>query len=489
MNILILKLASGTVLLAVTLLTNVGSIYANPSESESESRFDAGKLNETFRRAVDRVRPGIVTIEAMSGPRTTAEWSNRDSQSDRSVNSKAMPDRETPPADLPRDSSGSGIILDEHGYILTCSHVVAFADSVFVNFDDGRRLESAKIFVDPLTDIAVIQLAEPTSSPAVRLGDSDKLRAGDWVISIGNPYGLGVSMSAGIISATQRHLPNAPRTRLIQTDAATNPGNSGGALIDLHGQVVGISEGGYGVHEGFQGIGFAIPINEAKRIAMQLIEKGTIARAYLGCHTQALSAEVGRHLAVSKNGGLIVTDVVAKSPADRAGIRIGDVFTHIAGDPIGDHYRLSDVMEQLSPGDELALTVVRAGHSFALNAPVGTMPIYEERNKWAADELKTPTTGFRDTQLGLVVDEMSTDMRDRLGYPQSATGVLVTHVSPRTIASKEGVCAGMIVLRIGNQSIRTVADFQQEVNAQSLSEGLLVLIATPHRKRFVLFQQ
>lgn len=482
------KCFSAMIILPVALLAMANESYAVPDQSESSSTIDPKSLNKTFRRAVERVKPGIVTISAMSGPRTTAEWSMRDLPPEHSQQLKVAPDRRASLADLPRDSTGSGIIFDDGGSILTCSHVVEDADSVFVYLDDGRRLESAKILVDPLTDIAVIQLSERIRLPAVPLGDSDELRPGDWVISIGNPYGLGMSMSAGIISATQRHLPNAPRTRLIQTDAATNPGNSGGALIDLEGTVVGISEGGYGVNEGFQGIGFAIPINDARHVAMQLIENGKIDRAYLGCFTQDISAEVRGHLGITNKGGLIVTDVVPKSAADRAGIKVGDVFTHIAGELIGDHSQLSHAMEQLSPGKKLELTIVRAGHSFVLNVPLDTMPINGERVKQAPDEPKRPSTGFQDSELGIVVDAMSAEAKERLGYAPTVTGVLVTHVSLRSIASKEGVCAGMVILRMGNTSIRSVADFEQAVGTQSLSKGFLVLIATPHRKRFVVFQ-
>ena len=319
----------------------------------------------------------------------------RDLPPERLAQIKASPASAMPLSDMPYDSTGSGIVFDERGYIVTCSHVVESAETVFVHLNDGRRLEASKILIDPMTDIAVIQLSESVHLPVVPMGDSDRLRAGDWVISVGNPYSLGISMSAGIVSATQRHLPDASRARLIQCDAATNPGNSGGALIDLDGMVVGISEGGYGVNEGFQGIGFAIPINDVRRIANQLIENGTIDRAYLGCSTQDVSADVCKYLGPSIKGGLIVTDVVPMTAAQKSGIQVGDVITHVAEKPIEGGFRLTDAMETLSPGDELNLTVFRGGESNVMKVTLDAMKAAKGRKPRSTTAVSEPSNGYR----------------------------------------------------------------------------------------------
>lgn len=462
--------------------------YTLPDSHDSQPAFDPESLNATYRRAIDRVRPGIVTIVAMTGHRSTPEWSQHE-QSKRLKQTSPNAVQNELPNDMLRDATGSGVILDDQGHVLTCSHVVDAADTVFVYLDNGRRLESETIFADPQADIAVIQLSESTKCSPATMGDSDKLHAGDWVVSIGNPYGLGVSMSAGIVSATRRELPNAPKTRLIQTDAATNPGNSGGALIDLEGRVVGITEGGYGVSEGFQGIGFAIPINEARRIAAQLIEKGTIERAYFGCYTQSISGKVRRHLGLTSRGGVIVTDVVPESAAARAGIRVGDIFTHIAGKPVDDAFRLGDAMRDLSPGDELTLTAVRAGKTSTLSIPLGAMPAPANANPEPDVANREPVGGYRSDELGLVIDDAAEDLRRSLGFAASTSGALVTHVMPGTSASKEGVCAGMLILKIGDNTVGNVADFQREMRSHSLAEGILVLIGTPQGNRFVVLQK
>jgi len=475
-------------MLSVAILSAVSASYALPDQSETTAAFDPKRLNDTFRRAVDRVKSGIVTISTIGGPRVTPEWAMRDLPPERLAQLKASPAGEMPLSDMPNDSTGSGIVFDERGYIVTCSHVVESAETVFVHLNDGRRVEASKILVDPLTDIAVIQLSEAVNLPVVPMGDSDRLRAGNWVISVGNPYSLGISMSAGIVSATRRHLPDASRARLIQCDAATNPGNSGGALIDLDGMVVGISEGGYGVNEGFQGIGFAIPINDVRRIANQLIENGTIDRAYLGCSTQDVASDVCNYLGPSIKSGLIVTDIVPMTAAQKSGIQVGDVITHVAERPIEGGFRLTDAMETLSPGDELILTVFRGGESSVMKITLGAMKATEEPKPRSTTATSEPSNGYHDVELGMVVDDSPVALREKLRFPSSMSGALVTHVTPRSIASKKGICAGMLVVRVGDKVIQNAADFQREVSSHSLSEGFLILIATPHRKKFVLVQ-
>lgn len=477
--------ASFVVLTALLLIAKASHGLAD--QRETLRTFDRTSLNELFRSAVDRVSPSIVTISTISGPRVTPEWAMRDLSPEEHAHINATRQVDAPLPNMPFDPTGSGIVFDERGYIVTCSHVVESAEHVFVHLSDGRRLEPNKILIDPMTDIAVLQLPESAHLPAAPIGDSDTLRPGDWVISVGNPYRLGISMSAGIVSATQRHLPDASRARLIQSDAATNPGNSGGALIDLNGTVIGISEGSYGMNEGFQGIGFAIPINDVHRIAKQLIENGTIARPYLGCSTQELNFDISKHLSHSFTSGLIVTAVAPMTAAEKGGIEVGDVITHVSGKPIGSGFRLADEMERLSPGDDLKLTVFRNGVSFALRIKLDALTPPDVKPH-SSSAVIAPSSGYHDQELGMVVDDVPAALAERLRYPSSIPGVLVTHVAPGSIASKEGICAGMLIERVGNKVISSAADFQREVQSHALSEGFLILVATPTRKKFVLMK-
>jgi serine protease Do len=471
----------------VALLITLRASHGLADQRNTRHSLDRAHLNDLFRGAVDRVSPAIVTISTISGPRATPEWAMRDLPAEERANVEVPRLGEAPMYNMPFDPSGSGIVFDERGYIVTCAHVVESAEHIFVHLSDGRRLEPTKVLVDPMTDIAILKLPASTHLTAAPIGDSDTLRPGDWVISVGNPYRLGISMSAGIVSATQRHLPDASRARLIQSDAATNPGNSGGALVDLDGTIVGISEGSYGVNEGFQGIGFAIPINDVRRIAKQLIENGSIERTYLGCSTQEIKIDICKHLGHSLTSGLIVTDVAPMTAAEKGGIEVGDVITHVSGKPIVGGFRLADAMETLSPGDELKLTIFRNGVSFALRIKVDALETANAKPR-SLTKVSKPSEGYYHSELGMVVDDAPAALTERLHYPSSVSGVLVTYVEPRSIASKEGICAGMLIARVGNKLISSSADLQRELQAHSLSEGYLILVATPTRKKFVLMK-
>jgi serine protease Do len=489
MRVSILKRRHLLVIIPIVFLAAAKNAYTAPDPSDSQATFAPEKLSACFRKAVDKARPAIVTVKAIRTPRGSLEsWMQSDSIKDQRSASSTDVQSSSESMNKGFDASGSGIIFDSRGYVLTCNHVVAGADSVWVNLEDGRRFEPAKILTDPLTDIAVIQLAGGKALPAAICGNSDDLQVGDWIVSIGNPYGLGISVSAGIVSATERQLANAPRTPLIQTDAGSNPGTSGGAVIDLQGRVVGISEGGYGVDEGFQGIGFAIPINVAKRIASQLIESGHVPRAYLGCRTEAVDKQLARHLGVDSGGGIIVSDVNPNSPASRAGIEVGDVVTHIGSQPVRDDYELFKVMERTVPGEILDLDLVRDGHRIPVRAKLVALSTRPENRKSDGDS-KPPSGGYFAENLGLTLDELTSDLAKRLGYSTSTAGVLITHVMPNSSASKEGVRAGMAIIRVANQPIHDLAEFRAAVSDVSEEKDILLLVATPHREHFVLLQR
>ncbi len=478
------------VIVVAVLLAASSKAHPAPDPGDSKPNCAPEALSACFRKAIEKAQSGIVTVEAIRTTRATLELSMQvDSRNGERLSANSDTPGSAESLSKGFEASGSGIIFDSRGFVLTCSHVIAGADSVLVYLEDGRRFGSAKILTDPLTDIAVIQLEGAKSLPEVTCGNSDELQTGDWVISIGNPYRLGVSVSAGIVSATERHLESAPRTPLIQTDAASNPGNSGGAIVDLSGQVVGMSEGGYGVDEGCQGIGFAIPINVAKRIASQLIETGQVPRAYLGCRTEAVDAQMARHLGIDSGGGLIVSDVTSNSPASEAGIEVGDVMTRIDGKPVRDHYQLFKLMERTVPGQMLDLDVVRDGRSILMRAQLDVLPSRRDNRNPDKSVPKTPSNGYYAEDLGLTLDELSSDLIKRLGYPKSIDAVFVTHVMPNTIASKEGVRAGMAVLRVANRPVHDLAEFRAAVSGVPQEKGVLLLVATPNRKHFVLLQR
>ena len=272
----------GCLVMSIGLLIAIlGSVVvAEPFASACRVSADLTGYPATLRHVVDTVRPSIVIIETFSGLLETREWALRDASTRNAAVEGNLDDAQDDEHGL-RCGVGSGIVIDERGYILTCNHVVRDADTMFVRLNDGRRLQVSKVFRDPLTDIAVLKLEGASPMQKIGIADSDGVQAGDPIVTIGNPYGLGVSVSSGIVSATNRHLEHAPHIPLFQTDAATNPGNSGGAIVNLKGQMVGMSEGGYGSSVGFQGIGFAIPMKLAINVAERLIEGGELVRTLL----------------------------------------------------------------------------------------------------------------------------------------------------------------------------------------------------------------
>ncbi|MBP0019177.1 MAG: trypsin-like peptidase domain-containing protein [Cyanobacteria bacterium SBLK] len=284
------------------------------------------------------------------------------------------------PRERTQRGSGSGFIIGEDGKILTNAHVVAGADTVTVTLKDGRSFEGEVLGSDPTTDVAVVKI-EARNLPAVTLGDSDRLQAGEWAIAIGNPLGLDNTVTTGIISATGRSSNEIgvtnKRVNFIQTDAAINPGNSGGPLIDAEGKVIGMNTA---IIRNAQGLGFAIPINRAKQIADRLIAKGSVAHPYLGIQMTPLEPEVVRQFEnssgqkISADRGVLIVRVVPTSPADQGGLKAGDVIQKVGDRNITDAGQIQQIVADLSVGDELPLTVRRNNREIALNVRVGTLP-------------------------------------------------------------------------------------------------------------------
>ncbi|WP_168205250.1 trypsin-like peptidase domain-containing protein [Bythopirellula goksoeyrii] len=430
--------------------------------------------------------PAVVTIEVLRGPRNLPNWRSLSNHPEKSFATENASES-LGSTFIPQDGSGTGLIIDHRGFILTCNHVVDSAETIFVRLSDGRKYESLKVFSDPVTDLAVIQIPKDDSLTVAQLGNSDNLEIGDWVVSIGNPYELGLSVSTGIISATDRLLPTAPRTPLLQTDAASNPGNSGGPIINLQGQVVGISEGGYGSHEGFQGIGLAIPINTAKQIAQRLIEDGKVTHAQLGFDTEPIESRVAEYLGLNHNEGLLVCAVKPHSAVARAGMQVGDVVTRMCDVPIRNSRDIVRAIEKATPQIPLSLEVFRDGSILKIKF----IPELLDVNNHSAPQQNTPhqtSNGFVDTMYGLVVDELASVETEKLGYSDDLEGIVVTYVFPQGVAAKEGVSAGMIIMRVDKTTVTSLADYQRAINDKSSEIGILALLATPQQKHFVLLK-
>ncbi len=479
------------IMTVVTAAIAVPSVRTTGGELDCRAQStDANRLSESFRRATEQVLPAVVTIETMNGPRKTKEWAVRE------MSLQYQPElldagKELSPGFAGRSSygTGSGIIIDRRGFILTCHHVIESADTISIYLADGRRFHPAEVWTDATADLAVIRIEGAKDLPEAKLGDSELLQAGDWVVSVGDPYGLGLSVSAGIVSSTDRQLPDAPYAPVIQTDAATNPGNSGGALINLSGEVIGVVEGGFGSGAGFQGIGFAIPVNLANRIAQQLIEGGRIRRASLGCHVNPLSPTVARHLGLVEKHGVIVSELTARSPADAAGIQLGDVLTHFSNREIADPYQLRQMIDQAEPNRPYEVTILRGSQRVKVEVQL-ELPRESDDVDYVSSHDHAGHRGEGiDESLGLNVDELGSETARELGFSDPIEGVLITNVVVGGVAYREGVSAGMVILRVADQRVRDLAEYRAAMKNKSLDKGVLVLVGSSEGNHFVVFQR
>ncbi|WPM32002.1 Do family serine endopeptidase [Hydrogenobacter sp. T-2] len=377
-----------------------------------------------------------------------------------------------------RRSLGSGVIIDyKNGklYILTNSHVVQNARAIRVRFDRHTEKRARIVGTDPKTDVAVIEVDDKDipnpESRIAKLGDSDKLKVGQLAIAIGNPYGLERTVTVGVISALRRTIGITQYESFIQTDAAINPGNSGGPLVNIRGEVIGINTAI--LAEG-QGLGFAIPINLAKWVADQLIAKGKVTRGWLGVVIQDITPEMAESLGVKE--GVIIAQIMPGSPADKVGLKVGDIVVEVDGQKVSEVRELQFKIMRTEPGKEINLKVVRDGKETSLKIRVGEMP--EDRQVGEAEQ------GQAD--LGLVLRDLTQEEETRLGVK----GVLVVRVAPNSLAMQSGIAPGDVILRVGNRPVSNVREFQQSIEAlrQAGRESALLLIRRRGNNLFIVLR-
>ncbi len=360
---------------------------------------------------------------------------------------------------------GSGFILSEDGYIVTNNHVVEKANDIEVVLEDGERYKAKVIGKDPKTDVALLKIEPKHKLPAALLGDSDKLEIGDWVIAVGNPFGLGHTVTAGIVSAEGRSLGLGPYDDFIQTDAAINPGNSGGPLFNLQGQVVGVNTA---IVAGGQGIGFAIPINLAKSIITQLKGTGKVVRGWLGVLVQQITPEIADGLGLSEPKGALVSDVTPGSPADKAGIKRQDIITEFNGQKINDMQGLPKLVAATPPGTQVQLKLLRNGKEQTVNLKVAELP---------EEIAKAGGTGAQQIErnLGIVVQEINPQMQRRLGIEDSQ-GVIITNVDPGSLAHEAGLSPGDIILEINRKQIKNLDEYRKALDSVKTGQTALFLV-------------
>jgi serine protease Do len=370
---------------------------------------------------------------------------------------------------------GSGFIVSADGYILTNNHVVGGADRVIVKLEDGREFKAKTIGTDPHTDVAVIKI-EANNLPVLPLGDSDALEVGEWVMAIGNPFGLSHTLTAGIVSAKGRSsLGIADYENFIQTDAAINPGNSGGPLVNLEGEAVGMNTAIFSRSGGYMGVGFAIPINMAKAIMDQLIKHGSVTRGYLGIVIQDLTPDLAKTFELEGQKGILISQVTEDSPAQKAGLKRGDVIVEYDGEPVGEIAEFRNRVSLETPGTKHEITLLRDGKHKNLTVTIGKLPDKEQ-------VASAPPHSWQ--KLGITVKNLTRDLAQRFGY-QGETGVVVTDVDQGSVADMAGIQAGTLIKEVNRKAIRNVNEFQRAIEESSDKNTVLLLIQEGESMRYV----
>jgi len=385
---------------------------------------------------------------------------------------------------------GSGVIVSKDGYILTNFHVVHGADEIEIKTSDKRTFQATIVGVDSLSDVAVLKIKGPVKDLAVvYIGDSDKLRVGEWVMAIGNPFALTSTVTQGIVSALgRRDDKNSTQFQnFIQTDAAINPGNSGGALVNMNGELIGINTMIYTTSGGFMGIGMAIPVNMAKRVMEDIIYHGKVTRGWLGVQIQEVNDAMRGALGLDNKKGVLVSDVFANQPADKAGMKRGDVILTIGGKNVETTNDLRNTVALLEPGKKIPVEIFRNGKEQTLTV------VLNERDEANIDKLSVSGDKSKDGSaeslalLGLSVSNLTDESRKQFHVADGAKGVVVTEVDQSSQAAGEGIQAGDVIMEFNRQPVASVTDFNKIAKDVKPESSVLFLIQRGGNTMFIAF--
>ena len=471
-------------LLCTTMLTGAwalgGGIWPAAADQAATAPLAATTASawpEGFANVVDAVKPAVVNIAVdKKMPEATAA-SMPDLPEDSPFGDffkhyKQQPDGNQ--KEMPKGHAvGSGFIIDASGYIVTNNHVVDGADKISVTLADGTSFDAKVIGTDKKTDLALVKIDAGKSLPFVQFGDSDKARIGDWVVAIGDPYGLGGSVSAGILSARGRDIGSGPYDDFLQIDAPINPGNSGGPLFDRSGKVIGVPTAIYSPNGGSVGIGFAIPSATATKVVASLRDHGNVERGWLGVQIQPVSDDIAETLNLKAHTGAIVADVTEGSPALKAGVKNGDTILKLNGADIADPRDLARKVALVRPGQTADLLIIRNGKEMTIKVDIGAMPTDAKM----AAATKTPQKTSLDS-LGL-----------KLETAEDGAGVKVTEVTPNSPAADKGISAGDVIVEVAGNEVHTPSDVKNAFGAAKNGKKVLMLVRSGDGQRYVALSE
>jgi serine protease Do len=432
----------------------------------------------SFADVIEAVQPAVVNISvsgslAPSSPydgETSPEvpFQNFEDFLRRFFERQSYPGNQAAPGAPTFQGMGSGFIVGPEGYVVTNEHVVDHATDVTVTLHDGKRLPATIVGIDAKTDLALLKVESDEELPYAQFGDSDGTRVGDWIVAIGNPFGLGGSATAGIVSARGRDIQSGPYDDFFQIDAPINRGNSGGPLFDLTGRVIGINTAIYSPNGGNIGIGFAIPSNLARKVIDELRTDGRVDRGYMGVTIQAVDAEIAESLGLDSAKGALVASVAPGSPAERAGIQAGDVITKIGNDEVDQVKALSRKVAELAPDHEVRVELLRDGQRKDLEVRLGRSP---------AEDVEA-TAGSHETGkgLGLTLGDLTPELRQRAGVPDGVTGAVIMNVDPASGAAEKGLRPGDVIVSVGRKPVANVDECIREVEQEKAAGRASILL-------------
>jgi Do/DeqQ family serine protease len=474
-------------LLAGALVVTISSPNRIPVFADTSRAAESGPIT-TFAPVVKRAMPAVVNISSSKVVKEQGEEGGQGLFNDpffRQFFGGRMP-QQMQPRSQRATSLGSGVVVSPDGYILTNNHVVEGATDVKVSFADKEEYPAKIVGTDKYADIAVLKINK-TGLTTLPFADSGHAQVGDVVLAIGEPFGLGGTVTMGIISATGRSMGGQIERfeDFIQTDASINRGNSGGALIDTRGDLVGINTAILsGETGGNQGIGFAIPANMARNVMDQIMKNGKVTRGFLGILPQELTPEMAKAFGMPNAHGVAVAQVEANSPAQKAGLKVGDVITAVNGTPMDDVNAFRLQVAGYAPGTSINLKVERSGQT--LNLPVTLSVLNLEAENKGEGDGNLPGGGEKGALNGVSVQALTPDLRQQLQTPEGTQGVVITEVDPNSPASAAGLQQGDIIVQVDRKPVTTVSEFNSAVRAGASRESTLLLVKTGPGTHFVV---
>jgi len=387
-------------------------------------------------------------------------------------------------------SLGSGFIIDPSGLVVTNNHVIADADEITVTMQDGQAFKAELVGTDTKGDVALLRIKASKPLPAVSFGNSDSMRVGDWVLAIGNPLGLGGTVTAGIVSARSRNINAGPYDDFIQTDAAINKGNSGGPLFNIKGEVIGINTAIYSQSGGSIGIGFAIPANQAQKVVVDLQKYGKTRRAWLGVHIQSVTDDIAESLGLKDHNGALVADVTPNGPAAKAGLKSGDVILKFDGKDVNEFARLPRIVSETAINKEVEVDLLRDGKKLAIKVIVAELPDDKDLEQSKEDKpagKQKDTNGGNVAGLGFSVTPVTPALREKFDLPADAKGLVVTDVKTNSAAAERGLRPGDVILEAGQEPVKSLADLNGKIDAAKKADrkSVLLLVQSDGALRFL----